>query len=261
MNIYDEYDIIIEGGQSNAEGAGIGPVSKFEPFRRSSEILYLTGEIKTTWDEEGVHVEYPNHDFTIEIADERPSDDKIYSDFSLAFAQDYIKNGLLKSGRKLLIIRAAVGATSFYRNQWGLKGSVYAKMIEMIDYAIGLNSKNKIVAFLWHQGEGDTGHLAPNVYKQCLKDTLNDVRNRYGVMPFVAANFVPEWIEGHLENCQGMAKAYREFIAETSKAVFVESDGLMSNNQKLGNGDKIHFCRESLYELGHRYYDAFSRIR
>ena len=38
MNLCDKYDIIIEGGQSNAEGSGIGPVNKFEEFTPSPRI-------------------------------------------------------------------------------------------------------------------------------------------------------------------------------------------------------------------------------
>ena len=43
-------------------------------------------------------------------------------------------------------------------------------------------------------------------------------------------------------------------------AAFVESYGLLSNNQKIGDGEILHFCRESLYESGHRYYDALSLL-
>ena len=45
----------------------------------------------------------------------------------------------------------------------------------------------------------------------------------------------------------------------------MESDGLMSNNQALsyyplGWKDTIHFCRESVYELGVRYFKCFASI-
>jgi hypothetical protein len=40
----------------------------------------------------------------------------------------------------------------------------------------------------------------------------------------------------------------------------VESDGLQSNDQALGTGDTIHFSRRAIYELGKRYFEAFTDI-
>ena len=261
MNLCDEYDIIIEGGQSNAEGSGIGPVCKFEEFTPSPRILYLTPDRKVIVDDKGVHVEYPSNDLKIEIAEERVVDGKLYGDLALTFAEDYIKNGRLKGDRKLLIVRGAVGGTSFHgADHWGVNKGLHSKMVEMVDYALSLNPQNKVVAFLWHQGEGDTNHATAEEYRRYLDDMIIDIRKRYGDMPFVAGNFVQEWIPIRGESCNELADAYRKFASENKKAAFVETDGLLSNNQKNNNGDQIHFCREALYELGHRYYDAFSEI-
>ena len=63
-------------------------------------------------------------------------------------------------------------------------------------------------------------------------------------------------------------KEFRKWIAMTllgtkkntfagEKAAFVETADLPSNNQKTGNGDDIHFCRESLHVLGQRYFEKF----
>ena len=38
---------------------------------------------------------------------------------------------------------------------------------------------------------------------------------------------------------------------------YIETSDLRSNNQKNGDGDEIHFCREDLQELGRRYFDAW----
>ena len=133
-------------------------------------------------------------------------------------------------------------------------------MIEMTDYAMKLNPENRVVAFLWHQGEGDTNHTPADIYRQKMEAVLHDIRARYGKMPFIAGDFVPEWIPTRLENCLGLARVYRQISSDNQKAAFVESDGLLSNNQMMNNGDNIHFCREALYELGHRYFDAFSKM-
>ena len=52
----DAYDIIIQGGQSNAEGSGIGPVK--EKYLPSEDILYLDVEKTVQAPPEGVIVTY-----------------------------------------------------------------------------------------------------------------------------------------------------------------------------------------------------------
>lgn len=260
MNQKEAYDIIIQGGQSNAEGWGSGSLAKYAPYVPSEKVLYLDVEKEIVQDEKYMTVIYPPKAFVLQMAEERWIDGEQYGDLSLTFAEDYIKRGLLKDNRKLLILRGAIGGSSFWRQHWGLEGNVYQKMIEMTDYALRLNEENRVVAFLWHQGEGDTNHTSPDEYRQCLEDTLKDVRRRYGEMPFVSGNFVPEWIETRLEKCLAFAEVYRSLAERHAKAAFVETQGLLSNHQKKDNGDMIHFCRESLYELGHRYFDAFCKL-
>ena len=260
MHMCDAYDIIIEGGQSNAEGSGVGPVDAFEEFKPSSNILYLTPDCKVTVDEKGVNVEYPSDVLTVKIAEERVRNGNVYGDLALTFANDYIKNGMLGGNRKLLIVRGAIGGTSFFCKHWSVNGILYSKMIEMVDYVMGLNPENKVVGFLWHQGEADAKHICCEDYQKHLDDMLSDVRKRYGEMPFITGNFVQEWIAARGEICEKLVNIYRKFVSKKRKTAFVESDGLLSNNQKVGNGDIIHFCRESLYELGHRYYNAFAKI-
>ena len=259
MQFNEKYDIIIQGGQSNAEGSGIGPVT--QEFSPNSNILYLEAKKSVDLVEEGLRIEYFDEPFIIEEAKERVSQDKIIGDFALTFAEDYIKNNRLELGRKLLIIRGAIGGTGFYKGHWGLQDKVYLKLLEMIDYALKLNPENRIVAFLWHQGEHDAfeGNPAENYYKQ-LTDMLKGVRSRYGTMPFIAGDFVNDWKSKNLASCEPIVDVIRRVVAENTRSGFVETSDLLSNNQKTQNGDELHFCRESLYELGRRYYKAFSNI-
>lgn len=122
-------------------------------------------------------------------------------------------------------MRAAVGGTGFVKGMWGLKDQLYLKMLEMTDYALSLNQANRVVGFLWHQGECDAFEKnEPDVFKQQLASMIRDVRVRYGTeLPFIAGD-------------------------------------LLSNNQKTGNGDDIHFCREALYVLGRRYFSAYKDV-
>lgn len=255
----EKYDIIIEGGQSNADGSGIGPVEN--EYIATSKILYLQSKKSVDLDESGLRIEYADQPFVMEQASEPIANGNKRGDFALSFAEDYIKSGLLTSDRKILIIKAAIGGTGFYKGHWGLQDKVYLKMLEMVDYALQLNPENKIVAFLWHQGEHDAFEgNPPDIYHKQLLDMLQSVRARYGVMPFVAGDFVQDWKGKNIQICEPIIQVIRNVVKETEKSGFVETDGLLSNDQKIGNKDELHFCRESLYELGHRYFKKFSQL-
>ncbi len=255
----EKFDIIIQAGQSNAQGSGVGDVKT--EYIPTDKVYYLNSEKTVEVLEDGLKIEFLDKPFTVEIAKECMEADKLVGDFSLTFSEEYIKNGRLKDDRKLLIVRAAIGGTGFFKKHWGLKDRLYLKMLEMVDYALGLNPENKVVAFLWHQGEHDAFERnTPNVYHQQLETMLIEVRKRYGEMPFVAGDFVNEWKTENMEICEPIVNAVKVVIKNNPKCAFVETFDLLSNNQKTGNGDNIHFCRESLHELGYRYYKAFSKM-
>lgn len=129
----------------------------------------------------------------------------------------------------------------------------------MVDYALSLSVESRVVAFLWHQGEHDAFEgLKPSLYNEKLTYLLNFIRERYGrEIPFVAGDFVNEWKSKNLEICNPIVEEARKVVKNNVKAGFVETSDLPSNNQNMGNGDDIHFCRQSLYELGERYFKAF----
>ena len=256
----EKFDIVIQGGQSNAEGCGIGFVDT--EYKPCEDIVYLDIRKKVETTENSVIITYSEEPCEIKIAEERYIEDGKRGDFALTFSQEYIRRGFLKNNRKLLIVRAAVGGTGFQKEQWGLGKQLYAKLLEMTDYALSLNSENKIVGFLWHQGEHDAfeGNTPENYYKQ-FKEMVLDVRSRYGSMPFVAGDFCREWKDKNLAICQPIVNTIKRVVDEIGNAGFVTTADLLSNNQKTGNGDEIHFCRESLYTLGKRYFEEFYKLR
>ncbi len=253
----EKLDIIIEGGQSNADGTGIGPVT--DEYIPTPAVLYLVSDKTVSAD--GI-IEYSDKPFTVEIAKERPSGDTFIGDFALTFSEEYIKSGLLKDGRKILIVRAAVGGTGFQRKHWGLRDIVYKKMTEMTDHALSFNPENRIVAFLWHQGEHDAYEgNAPENYRKQLTALIKDVRSRYGArLPFIAGDFANEWKTENIKTTEPIVNEIRRVVNEIGDARFAETSDLPSNNQKLHNGDNIHFCRESLHILGRRYFEAFKTL-
>ncbi len=255
-----KYDIIIQGGQSNADGTGRGPVScELAPM---SDVWYVEAEKRIEFPENGMLIFYADKPLQIVPAQERMVDGEITGDFSLTFAEMYKKAGLLEEDRQLLIVRAAIGGTGFMRKQWGLGNLLHNKLVEMTDYALSLGEDCRVVGFLWHQGEHDAFEKnEPDTYYGQLMQTVADVRARYGVdIPFVAGDFVNEWKTKNIESCAPIVAKIREAVAAMGNAAFVETADLRSNNQEIGNGDDIHFSRESLHVLGRRYFQAFSSI-
>ena len=239
----DLFDIIIQGGQSNAEGCGSGFVT--DEYVPNENILYM------------------NSDLSISIAEERIWDGNKINDFSLSFAREYIKSNKLDSGRKILIVRSAVGGTGWADHRWGMTEDLYLKMMEMIKTALNLNPENRLAAFIWHQGETDSGSDRDTHYNH-LRELVESVRNIYGYpnLPFIAGDFVHEWKNETFDKTIEVpaVQAIKDVCKDIGNAAFIETSELHSNNQDTGNGDIIHFSREALNQLGVKYFGAFMKI-
>jgi hypothetical protein len=193
---------------------------------------------------------------------------QIRGDFSLEFARRYTDDGLLEDGRSLLIIRAAVGGTGFSDKQWGLEDYLYLQMMEMTKTALNMNSDNRLIAFLWHQGEPEAGNgIDFDTHYNNLSTLVKTVRDEFGVtdLPFIAGDFVQLWKQNNIEICTPIVKAIRAVCELLRHTAFVETCGLKSNFEEYGaeadgGEDEIHFSRAALYELGDRYYCAYREI-
>lgn len=264
----DKYDIIILAGQSNAVGCGKGPVEN--AYVPDPRILWLTDDAKLTYIHEGdllkIDKMNPPTKTTVTVAEEEVTDGWIIGKFILPFAARYAEQ-CLEPDRKVLIVHAAVGGTGFARKEWGIDAPLYERLVRLTGEALNMNPENRIVAFLWHQGEHDAFENADwdperryQFYKTNLTRMLDDYFARFGKMPFVAAGFCDEW---YLENkvaCDAVLTVLRECCAAYGGG-FVETAGLQSNHQKVGVDDVIHFCREAQYKLADMYFEKFLEIR
>ena len=249
--------IIILAGQSNAQGSGRGPVEK--EWEEKEYILSMKAAHEVRWTEDATFVTFKEEPFSIRLSAEEEENGIFYGDFSLTFALEYAKKYLQKN-RKVLIIRSAVGGTAFSDGCWGVGAQLYNKSLEMTNYALDLNENNRVVAFLWHQGESDFCHKNPiEKFEMQLKEMLLDMRGHYGEIPVIAGDFVQDWKEKNPQT-EEYTQAIKRAIKEVGNASFVESNNLLSNAQKLGDNDDIHFCRQALVELGERYFKAFEDL-
>ena len=268
------YDIIIQAGQSNAQGCGITTRSGGDRiYTPRDEVLYYADDFEKT---DLIDKCSDGSKFEVCIAKERGDEVYAVNNFSLPFAEEYLKAGLLKRERKLLIIRAAVGGTGFRDGHWGKADDLYLRMLETIKNALKLDygeNDHRIVAFLWHQGEAEVARetTAERVYND-LKYLVESVRDIFGIhkAPFIAGDFVQDWKNASdemKELSELVAGAIRNVCEDLPFAAFVSSEGLLSNRQDPTSPDtggvkqdNIHFCHAAQNALGIRYFEKFAEL-
>ena len=243
----EAFDILIQAGQSNSEGYGFGNVSS--PYEVNERVWYFNG------------------DGTFQLAQEKTANNAVQSNFALPFARRYIQEGMLEEGRKLLILRAAVGGTGFSDNRWKTSDDLYLRMMDMIRTVLALHPENRLKALLCHQGETDAGNQVTYAYyHEHITTLVQNVRTAFSVpeLPFIAGDFVPLWKSKNADKCAPVIHALRD-VCSGAYSAFVETDGLDSNYEDgyphpFGWMDDIHFCRRAIYQLGERYFAAYQSI-
>ena len=267
----DKFDVIIMAGQSNACGSGLG--HEEDAYTPVADVFMLTNPYsadiaETAYGKQYLDIKYSDK-FEIEQAYENEFDDKFGAKGCLAysFSEEYIKNRL-KDGRKILIIKTAIGGTGYARNHWGVGDDLYERMIKMTKMALDINPENKLVAVLWHQGEHDSFENEQlndkerfDFYYEKFSQMLKALRKEFGVVPFIGAGFTKKWYEDYKNQCDAVYGATEKVFSENAQCAFIkETADLKCNNDIFGNNDIVHFCKKDLYELGRRYYTAYENI-
>lgn len=261
------FDIVILAGQSNAEGNGVS-----EPKRQyhNDGVYELTDNSLTIYGY-GILDYQKQNSFKVEYASYRKSDYHILQDISETFADLYIQKGYLEKGRKILIVKAAVGGTGFSLRQWGVGNPLHHRLKDMVDYALSLNKSNRLVAFLWHQGEHDAFEQ-PSLNKEerfafyydSFKGMMEDILATYNAkgLPIVAGEMVDSWANQYKDKSQAIEEATVSVLKDLGHGEMASSSGLLSNKDTFPwSGDDIHFSADSIEEFGHRYFACFERIR
>ena len=255
-----KYDIIILAGQSNAVGFGCGDSEYKLKYLDHIVQLYDDQPCCYQQDENGNDYLPIYKHWKLKMIDAAQGHT---TSLAMRFADDYIENGLLAEDRKLLILRCAVGGAGFCTGVWGVGNLLCDRMLDMIDYALSLNTENRVVAFLWHQGECDAFEKPEwsfakrkQTYYNSLKPMIERVRTACGQpkLPFLCGGFTDEWSRDYREPCDAIIAATKQVCEDIRFAAFTDTEDLLSSNQKTGNGDTIHFCVDASYTIGHRYF-------
>lgn len=265
------YDIIVVAGQSNAVGNGKGESSY--TFANEGKIYELCGEynayVEGVGEEAKIVVNRISRRYFIRLAktDVGSAWNK-YDNFALRFATEYLNNNLSPK-RQILIVQTAVSGTGFAKEHWGVEEVLYERTCSMVRHALSIEGKNRVVAFLWHQGEHDTEAnptFSFNERKDYYYDKLNQLvmsfRSEFGLIPFVCAGFTKQFCEMWPTQSLAVYEAIEKVVSENRKSAFViNTNDLLSNDEKVNDGDVYHFCKESQSILGLRYYQKWIDIK
>lgn len=234
-----DYDVVLIAGQSNAEGYGRG----------DEQLKYIPHDpIYGYTEHKGVHL----------ACDKRYKRRDVAAAFCLYFGEAYCASGLLQPGRKLLLLNTAVGGTGFTDHRWGEGADLSSRMHRLTREVLSWNPRNRVVAFLWHQGETDAiNKLQGKHYAMELKNLVAGTRLAFKLdgVPFIAGNMSPEWMRENPEAYE-IAAHTKALTKELPMSAYVESDGLSGNAAP----DTIHFSRKSCVELGKRYFQKYREL-
>lgn len=265
--VSDKLDIIVLAGQSNAEGYGLGPVEN--PYMPDARVLSMrdTDNYGYVVDEKSrgtFNITLPRR-YVINIAEERQNTSGKIGCLANSFASRY-REECLAPDRRLLIIHSAVGATGFAKQNWGVGNVLSERMIRMCELALGMNPENRVVALLWHQGEHDaifrpelTDDEREKLHTDNLSAMFAEFREKCGEAPIIMGTFADEWAKS-APRSEVIVSAMRNISDSFSRAALADASGLPTNNQDLGNGDAIHFSRNSLYKFGERYFEVYKLV-
>lgn len=266
------FDIIVVAGQSNAEGNGVSHGNKPDLIPGAYEIIDKNKygmKLKADGSYDDLDFVYPVETIIRELQ-ERDINGIYNSDLSLSFAKKYQNSRYFSSDRKILVIKTGYGGSGFAFDQHGVGNPLYLRMLDMINKGLSLNENNRIVAFLWHQGEHDTFENANFTYQErydyyysnLLKEFLA-VRDEYKQFsfPIITGSLCRDWKKRYMTESEAVEKATIDVCERIGNAMFVRADDLPSNEEAIHNGDLDHFCKESILILGERYFDAFASLK
>ena len=79
-------------------------------------------------------------------------------------------------------------------------------------------------------------------------------------IPLIACGFTDTFCQSWPEASEAVLKAIKEVVADFGGS-YVDTEGLLSNAQKVGTPDIYHFCKESLYILGGKFFEKYTQMR
>lgn len=267
------FDIIVLAGQSNAEGYSVSLESEPLVISNAYEIIDKNKfgmKLKEDGSYGGLDFVYPVETIIRELQERKSDDDTYCCDLSLSFVERYKKSKFYSPDRKILVIKTGYGGSGFAFDQQGVGNPLYKRTLDMINVGLSLNKNNRIVAFLWHQGEHDAFENAQFTYDERYEYYYSNLskmflgfREEYKQFdfPFITGGLCRDWKKRYMVQSEAVEKATIDVCKKIGNAMFVPASDLPSNEEAIHNGDLDHFSKESILILGERYFDAFACLK
>lgn len=198
--------------------------------------------------------------------------------FAVSFAREYVRQGMLASGRRILIVGCGHGGTGFRNNgPWmAPNGSLYQGTISRGRAAMSNTDQgptNRLIAILWHQGENDVSQ--PQNYMQNLSNCLNGIRNALQPtnpesVPILLGGLVPgltthkKFTEENIEPVTRINTNINfRFVPSVAMPSVRYASLTLFNHDLLADKDtgNNHFSKTSMIEFGKRYFYIFNNSR
>lgn len=181
--------------------------------------------------------------------------------FSVAFAQEYISNGLLASDRKILIVHGGQGGTGFNAGYWNKGDPLYYDAVTRIKSILNSGTNNKLVVILWHQGENDCG-LKDSDYQKLLDWMITNMRQDIDVdytIPFITGGMVPAWL-AYFTQYQSKQTVISETVYRLPYIGYADPMVPFELFPQVTLEGYIHYDAENQREFGKRYFNEYTKL-
>lgn len=183
---------------------------------------------------------------------------------AVGFATTFARSLADDTGRPVLLVPYARGDSAFARVNgisWdpadrAARVNLFWNALARIESGLALVPGNSLAAVLWHQGESDVPLTPGPVYAQKLDSVIDTVRGRFGEVPFVIGQMVPDEIESAHPDYPVIDAVHRDTPRRRGSVVYVPGPRGLYNSET----EKIHYNAAGQRELGRRMWASFANM-
>ena len=170
-------------------------------------------------------------------------------------------------GEEFYIIKCATGGSNL-RNQWnpansGQAKNLYDEMLSFTDAALKKltadGSRAEIVAFLWMQGEGDSGYIPGSEYIKIFDALIGGFEKKFdSYLPAKGMAVVQAGISSQWSGYTRMNDAKKEWAEKEDRRYYVDTLDLSRNLDihDSGQADLSHYDAAAEIVLGNRFAEC-----
>lgn len=268
---------------TNSRLHGINPSSPVDSFSASVDGIRTVDDPGSDIGG-GLSVKLAREPTVAETADQRVF---CCINFALKFCKDYKNNNKLAVGRKVLLVHVAQGKTALTSiSQYSVNkakksddrtgvswnkneadsGNLRNLVTNTVTSLLSLNRSNRVVCFLWQQGEEDAEiNSSEQTYRDALTELVSDFRSAAGDanVPFLAGGFTKSYQDTATTGKTSVMNALknpgisRYYYVGDGKANNLEDDNASTF---AGGLNGIHYNANGQFGLAALYTAAYNSI-